>query len=185
MPEDGKTHATLKTVSVVFFMLFLWLSVWCVGLPLPPALPSVLLLMGLGGLTWFDFDHFRIPNWISYPLILVGLGLAYSKGMSTFGWHVLGALIGYGFIWGLNVYWNRRHGKDGIGMGDAKLLGAAGSWLGPLSLPFVTLVASGAALLGIVLAQSLGRTPVSKNIRIPFGPYIAIGFWCVWLWSPI
>lgn len=115
----------------------------------------------------------------------MGLGLAYAGGINVFGWHILGAFIGYGFVWALNLYWRRRHGKDGIGMGDAKLLGAAGAWLGPLALPFVTLIASGMALLGIVLTKAFLKRPIDASARIAFGPYIAIGFWGVWLWSPI
>jgi len=154
-------------------------------LSLPSFSVSVFLLIALVSLTWFDFDHFRIPNWISYPLILTGLGLAYARGISALGWHILGALIGCGFVWALNLYWQRCYGKDGIGMGDAKLLGAAGAWLGPLALPFVTLVASGIALLGIVLTKVFLRRIIDASARIAFGPYIAIGFWSVWLWSPI
>jgi len=166
-------------------MLLLWLLGWCLGVSLPPFLVSVFLLTALVSLTWFDFDHFRIPNWISYPLILVGLGLAYARGVSVLGWHIVGALIGYGFVWALNFYWQRRHGKDGIGMGDAKLLGAAGAWLGPMALPFVTLIASSIALLGILFTKVFFRKAADASMRIAFGPYIAIGFWSVWLWSPV
>jgi len=105
-----------------------------------------------------------------------------------FGWCLGLSLPSFsvcGFVWALNLYWQRGYGKDGIGMGDAKLLGAAGAWLGPLALPFVTLVASGIALLGIVLTKVFLRRIIDASARIAFGPYIAIGFWSVWLWSPI
>jgi len=111
--------------------------------------------------------------------------LAFVRGVNVLGWHMLGVLVGYGFVWGLNLYWQRCHGKAGIGMGDAKLLAAAGAWLGPLALPFVTLIASGAALLGIVLTKVFLRRTIDASMRIAFGPYIAIGFWSIWLWSPI
>jgi leader peptidase (prepilin peptidase)/N-methyltransferase len=162
-------------------MIFLWFVAWRIGMRLPPLLLSVYLLISLISLAWFDFDHYRIPNWISYPLIFAGFGLAYVKGVDGLVWHMLGAAIGYGFIWCLNVYWRRRHGKDGIGMGDAKLLAAAGSWLGPLSLPFITLIASGAALFVILMAKAFGKGAMAVPQRIAFGPYIALGYWSVWL----
>ena len=178
---DAGPAAALKTLSVAFALLLLWFAVWGAGWPLPSMLISGFLLVNLIGLTWFDFDHYRIPNWINYPLILVGVGLAYTKGVNVLGWHMLGAVIGYGFIWGLNFYWQQRHGKDGIGMGDAKLLAAAGAWLGPLALPFVTLIASGVALFFIVMTKVFKKNSIADKGRIAFGPFIAIGFWSAWL----
>lgn len=162
-------------------MILLWGAAWGLGRALPSFLISIFLLGGLIIPTWFDFDHYRIPNWTSYPLILSGLGLAYMQGLNNFVWHALGAITAYGFIWGLNVYWRQRHRRDGIGMGDAKLLAAAGAWIGPLGLPFVTLIASGSALLVIIFTNvATANAPMSSK-RVAFGPYIAFGFWGCWL----
>lgn len=147
----------------------------------PPFLMTAGLGIALISTTWFDVDHYRIPDWITYPLILAGLVYAYITNSSETLLHIMGALIGYGFIWMLNTYWQRKYGKDGIGMGDAKLLASAGAWLGVFALPIVTLIASASALLVILLKSLIIRAPVESGQRIPFGPFIALGFWLAWL----
>ena len=185
--EGGSRHhlkAKLQTLGLALAFALLWGAAMAFGQALPPLALSVALFAGLVGLAWFDFDHYRIPNWISYPLIAIGLALAWAQGMRVLVWHGLAAVIGYGLIWSLNFYWQKRHGKDGMGMGDAKLLAAAGAWLGPLSLPFVTLIASGAALSVIGVSSVFGKG-VGRDTRIPFGPYIALGFWSLWLFGQV
>lgn len=73
----------------------------------------------------------------------------------------------------IGAWYHRRTGIDGLGLGDAKLFGAAGAWLGWQMLPHVLLAAS---LAGLVAAGLLRRR------RIAFGPWIAAGFFAVWLW---
>ena len=70
-------------------------------------------------------------------------------------------------------------------MGDAKLLAAAGAWLGIFALPLVTLISSGAALLTILLNALAQSKPINAKMRIPFGPFIAIGFWTIWVAHPV
>ena len=170
---------------MALIMALLWAAAFLWSPQQPPLLASAGLAAALVCLTWFDVDHYRIPNWITYPLIAAGLGLASAGPQTNILFHVAGAIAGYGFIWALNLYWQRQHGKDGIGMGDAKLLAGAGGWLGILALPMVTLVASGSALALILLKALVTRKSVEAGQRLPFGPFIAIGFWAVWLVGPV
>ncbi len=62
-------------------------------------------------------------------------------------------------------------------MGDAKLLAGAGAWLGPGSLPLVVLIGATAALAA-ALATGAHRRP---DEPVPFGPWLALGFWSVLL----
>lgn len=143
------------------------------------------LFVALVVTAWFDFDHYRIPNWISLPLIVLGLaGSMIFPGYSLID-HVAGAGLGYVLIWALHMYWRRFRDQDGIGLGDAKLLAAAGAWLGVLALPLVTLVASGSALLWVGAMALATRQEIDRKQRIPFGPFIAFGFWNVWLFQDV
>jgi len=166
-------------------MLVVWGLALRLNIHQPFVLGTGILFPVLLCVTWFDFDHYRIPNWLSYPLIAVGLIVLSILPGRNLVEHVIGAVLGYGFIWVLNAYWRRTHGHDGIGMGDAKLLAAAGAWLGVLALPIVALVASGSALMLIMLAALISRNPVQIGQRIAFGPFIALGFWVVWVIGPL
>ncbi len=164
-------------------MLSLWgLAVYS-RLETPPIFFTTTLFFALSALIWFDFDHYRIPNWVTYPLILIGGGLVLVQPSPLFVSRLVGAIVGFGVIWALNAYWLRTRGRDGIGMGDAKLLAAAGAWLGVIELPTVTLIASAGALIWIGGMGLLGRQRIEAGNRLPFGPFIAIGFWSIWLFG--
>ncbi|GAB5457761.1 MAG: hypothetical protein Hens3KO_07910 [Henriciella sp.] len=129
-------------------------------------------------LTWIDLDRFLLPNWLTIPLLLLGLVYSYYLG-GGFWLALLGAALGYGLILGISTYWRRQFGKDGIGLGDAKLLGAGGAWLGVFAIPLILLVSSGAALLAIGLAKLAGHR-LDRHAFFPFGPMLALGIWSIW-----
>lgn len=163
-------------------LVLLWLISWQLNPIESPILPSAGLLIALIVLAWFDIDHYRIPDWISYPLIISGLVLAYTNDTGQFLERVLGAIVGFSVIWALNAYWRWKFGKDGIGLGDAKLLSGAGAWLGVFALAPVTLIASGGALLLLLAMRLFGKAPaLTPDQHIPFGPFIACGFWAAWV----
>jgi prepilin signal peptidase PulO-like enzyme (type II secretory pathway) len=95
--------------------------------------------------------------------------------------HVAGAAIGYGLLWAVETAYRRLRGHDGLGRGDAKLLGALGMWVGALGLAPVLLIASLSGLVAaLVLAWKDGRG-VSGQSAVAFGPWIALGGFAVWL----
>jgi leader peptidase (prepilin peptidase) / N-methyltransferase len=69
-------------------------------------------------------------------------------------------------------------------LGDAKLFSAAGAWVGLEGLPSVLLCASVIAIAFAGVARAGGET-VTAVTRIPFGPYLAFGFWIVWIYGPM
>mgnify|MGYP000509733556 CR=1 FL=1 len=63
--------------------------------------------------------------------------------------------------------------KEGMGLGDAKLLGAIGFWFGWISIPFVIFISSLVALIAVL--PSLINKSKKFSSEIPFGPFIIIG----------
>lgn len=132
-------------------------------------------------LTMIDVDTQLLPDDITLPLLWLGL-IVNSFGLVVpLQDAVWGAIAGYLSLW--SVYWLFKlvTGKEGMGYGDFKLLGALGAWMGWQMLPQVILLSSfvGAAL-GIAMIVLRGR---DKNIPIPFGPYLAIAGWIAFLWG--
>jgi leader peptidase (prepilin peptidase)/N-methyltransferase len=71
-------------------------------------------------------------------------------------------------------------GREGLGQGDAKLLAAAGAWLGWEALPVVVFIG---AVLGLALVL-LRRRPGQKldaATALPFGAPLALATWVMWL----
>lgn len=138
-----------------------------------PASTALLLLLVTAATVW-DMRSLRIPDPLNVILILSGLLVTALLERPVLD-SVIGAVVGYGVIWTANALYRQRRGRDGIGMGDAKMLAGAGAWVGWIYLPFVLL---GASLLGVgyALARGLRRTA-----HVPFGPFIGIGLFTVWL----
>lgn len=157
-----------------------WAGAWILPAQGPAWIPSLGLFIVLSVISWFDFDHFRIPNWLSIPLVITGL-LRAVLGDADPQLSILGAVIGYGLLSGLDAYWRRYRGRSGIGLGDAKLFSAAGAWLSVYALPMVLLVASCSALASVGLSAAAQKQSVRFDQRLAFGPYLAFGFWTMWL----
>jgi leader peptidase (prepilin peptidase) / N-methyltransferase len=81
------------------------------------------------------------------------------------------------------AYWLLRR-QEGIGLGDAKLLAASGAWVSWEGLPSVLLVASVAALASTLLRHKRGGS-ISLVDRVPFGAFLCLGTWLVWLYGPL
>tara|TARA_Y100000590_G_C15594182_1_gene967319 strand:- start:156 stop:536 length:381 start_codon:yes stop_codon:yes gene_type:complete len=86
---------------------------------------------------------------------------------------LIGGIFGYLIIWSIIFFYKQFRKKEGMGLGDAKLLAAIGFWFGWFSVPFIILISSVVALL-IVLPSVLNKTKKMSS-QIPFGPYIIIG----------
>lgn len=97
-------------------------------------------------------------------------------------------MVGFAVFAFIAKLYRRIRGRDGLGLGDAKLLGALGAWVGWQGLPTVVLYAAGAGLLW-ALARSLVRPgrfkPLDPKQRLPFGPFLCLAGWLVWLYGPL
>lgn len=140
---------------------------------------------GLGwtllALAWIDAGHMRLPDVLTLPLLLAGLAATWWLDPDALAAHALGAAAGYLSIAGLAAVYRRLRGRDGIGMGDAKLLGAAGAWLGWQALPWVVLLAALAGIAVAVLSQLRGAT-MTRTTALPFGPCLAVATWAIFLY---
>jgi leader peptidase (prepilin peptidase)/N-methyltransferase len=130
--------------------------------------------------TWIDWNHFRLPDVLTLPLLLAGLTLTLAQDPGSLTDHCIATALAYLSFQGLAIAYRRLRGRDGLGAGDAKLFAAAGAWCGLAALPVIVL---GSAVTGLLAALGLalaGRT-MTFTTRIPFGPCIALAFWLVWI----
>lgn len=137
------------------------------------ALFAFIFVFALVTLTFIDFDTQLLPDDITLPLLWLGLIFNISNGFTDLKSAVLGAIFGYLILW--SVYWLFKlvTGKEGMGYGDFKLLGAIGAWFGWQLLPAVILMSSVVgAVIGIGMIMFRGKT---GNTAIPFGPFLALG----------
>ncbi len=136
---------------------------------------AVLLFIAL-----VDFRTRLIPDGSSFLLIATGPAVFYLvHGKSGLATAIAGAVFGYGIFWLVAFAYRHIRGREGLGMGDAKLLAAGGAWMGPFALPWIILMASSGALALLLLT---GKSNLSRDTEIPFGPALAIAIYIIWLW---
>jgi leader peptidase (prepilin peptidase)/N-methyltransferase len=149
------------------------------------------LLWASCGLGWtllalmlIDLRCYRLPDALTLPLVLAGLAVTAWEWPAALADHAAGTVLGYGAVAGIAWVYRRLRGRDGIGLGDAKLLAAAGAWLSWQSLPWVVLIAAMLALTVAVVGAAVRRMPLAAATRVPFGPYLGMAIWLIWLYGP-
>jgi leader peptidase (prepilin peptidase)/N-methyltransferase len=153
---------------------------WRFGFSLA-ALGAMVFAWSLIALTVIDIDTQLLPDSITLPLLWTGVLLNLVPTYAPLPEAVLGAAAGYASLWA--VYWlfKLATGKEGMGLGDFKLLAAIGAWLGWKMLPLVILLSSAVgALVGIALIVFRGH---QRGTPIPFGPYLATAGIIALLWG--
>ena len=155
-------------------------AAWHFGFDLS-AVASMAFIWCMIALAFIDFDTQLLPDSITLPLLWAGLLLNLTGTFVDLGSAVIGAAAGYLSLW--SVYWGFRilTGKEGMGFGDFKLLGAIGAWLGWQMLPLVVLASS---LVGAVVGISLMLfAKHGRDVPIPFGPYLAVAGTVALFWG--
>ena len=126
---------------------------------------------------FIDLKHYIIPNILTFPLMILGFVKSFDPNLNSLFPNYLNSLIGgmfgYGIIWSIIFFYKQIRNKEGMGLGDAKLLAAIGFWFGWISIPFVIFSSSIVAL--ILVIPSLLNKSRKFSSQIPFGPFIIIG----------
>ena len=139
---------------------------------------GILFALVLAVIAVIDARTYRIPNVLSLPLILCGIGWN-SYAAENAAPYVIGAAAGYLLFAGFGALYYQIRGRDGLGLGDAKLFAAGGAWLGWEPLPLVLLIASTSALLyALATHWILGR---DLTARLAWGPWLCASIWLIWI----
>jgi leader peptidase (prepilin peptidase)/N-methyltransferase len=137
------------------------------------------MLLALAAL---DLRYFLLPDFLTLPLIAAGLLVNGVLDRETLAEYAIGAVTGYVFVRLLRFAYRTWRGREGMGLGDAKLLAAAGAWVSWIGLPTILVLASLSAL-AVVLLQSGRRLDPMQHV--PFGAFLSAGLWIVWLYGPL
>ena len=127
---------------------------------------------------FIDLKHYIIPNELTFPLMLIGFIKSFDPNLNqtifpNYINSLLGGFFGYAIIWLIIFFYKKVRNKEGMGLGDAKLMAVVGFWFGWVSIPFTIFISSAVALVQVV--PSLIKKTRNMSAQIPFGPYIIIG----------
>ena len=162
--------------------------------PSPP--PLLLLFAGWTLVTWLvpllliDLDSLWLPEPLCRWGLVVGLvftaGLGLAQGVPTgkalLFQHLLAAAAGLLGFEGVSALGEKLIGKPALGLGDAKLAGLMGAWLGPIGLAVAVALAVIAGALFGAIGRISGR--LGRQQPFPFGPFLIAGTVTVWISGP-
>ncbi|MFP5328525.1 MAG: prepilin peptidase [Alphaproteobacteria bacterium] len=150
-----------------------------IALLLQPNLTGValaLLWLLLIALAVLDARHFWLPDTLNAVLAVAGLLLGGLATGATLADRLIGGGSGFLALALIALAYSRLRGRDGLGAGDPKMLGAIGLWTGWAPLPAILILAS---LTGLAIALVQQR---SASERMPFGALLAVA---AILWTAI
>ena len=131
-----------------------------------------LFLTSLLVVSFIDFHHKIIPDILSLPGIVVGLMTSLIIGHISWMDSLIGIIAGGGGLFLVAVTYKTLTGKEGMGMGDVKLLAMIGAWMGWRALPLIILISSlTGAIIGSAMLLVGGK---GIRARIPFGPFLSL-----------
>jgi leader peptidase (prepilin peptidase)/N-methyltransferase len=158
----------------------------------------------LVALAALDAEYFWLPDWLTLPGIALGLTFTLLLNWSQTPVHrsvawlselwprLLEALISAGLVLGIRLaYWLVRR-KEGMGLGDAKLMAMVGAWLGLMaaleSFALAIMGATTAALVWLVILAFRGKAREWAKMPLPLGTFICLAalseiFYPDWPWT--
>jgi len=123
-----------------------------------------------------DYRLQIIPNRLNLTMFEIGLVIAFLYGLSDVAITInmlFGMLAGGGIFLAITLIGGAIYGKEAMGFGDVKLMGALGLYFGLSNIIVITLLSF---LIGAILSILLLVTKIKKmDEYIPFGPFIVLG----------
>ncbi len=189
-------YVAVETVVGALWALVAWRAIG-ESLPVPSMMPAegaalAVFLWLLVALAVLDAENLWIPDFLTLPGIGAGLlvtVLFEAKGNSlgrTLLYRIIGLLAAAGVVLVIRwAYWLLRR-REGIGLGDAKLMALLAAWLGWQG----ALLAFGlGVVLGAVVAVMVLLLPKKQNgesralLKLPLGTFLCIGGIVSTLWG--
>ena len=179
--KRGKTNYWIILATVILYIALLYScgiqKDWFSNLVLIKY--GILIPMLLSAFV-IDYRLQIIPNRLNLTMFEIGLILTFIYGMGNINIAInmlLGMVAGAGIFLVITLLGGLIAGKEAMGFGDVKLMGALGLYFGLVNIVVIAVVAF---LIGAVISVILLLTKVKKtNEYIPFGPFIVLAAFVV------
>ena len=133
--------------------------IWCWMLvPDWTRVTGILMGWALMALVIMDLRGTLLPDRLTLTLIPLGLFTAWMNASASLVDHLIGAVVGFAIGYAFVTGARRLGRRTAPGMGEAKLLAAAGAWVAWQGLPMV----AAAALLAACLIGLWGRSTTQR-----------------------
>jgi len=139
----------------------------------PGAIIAALFGWLLLPLAVLDLTDFWLPDRLTAFLAIAGLAVGLTGMEPPLIERVIGGAGGFLALWSIGKGYQLLRGREGLGGGDPKLLGAIGLWLGWRLLPIVLVLACMIGFGALLFGYVTGRR-AAWNDRLPLGTLMAV-----------
>jgi leader peptidase (prepilin peptidase)/N-methyltransferase len=169
--------------------VLIWSQAQTAGLDLQMIVIKLILTYALIVVSVVDWEFYIIPNEITYAGFVMGLIFAVISpqhlGMHHSGqallYSLFGACIGAGSLWLIGWIAKVFMKKEAMGLGDVKLMGMVGAWLGwKAAIGSIMLASVLGAVIGICFVM---MRKLYLESRLAFGPFLSIGVFVFMMWG--
>lgn len=112
----------------------------------------------------------KVPNWITFPMIISGWVYSYfSQGLEGLGWSLLATMFGLALLYGIYMV-------GGMGAGDVKLLAGIGAWVhveNTWNIFAATAIVGGIMALGMVAYSGRWRKHYNQ-FKMLLGEFVEV-----------
>ena len=140
-------------------------------------LPALALTITLVAAAETDLEHQIIPNRLMAASAIGAVALWAIADPSRLPENLLAGVAAGGFLLVAAVAY-----PAGMGMGDVKLAGVMGLYLGASVAPALFVGFASGALIGVAIAIARGSS--ARKQGVPFGPFLALGGLVALLYGP-
>lgn len=188
--EDSADPASAKSAKAdywqSFAVAFATAVVSFATLPLTPAVFSALLAGLAIWIAWVDLERLVIPDLASIAVAALGAAFILIETpagalVEEFSDALMRAIAAGGVLFLVRFVFHRFAGKEGLGLGDVKLMAAGAIILTWASLPYALVLAAVAAILVVVLRGIRQGAWLDRKTEIPFGAFLAPAIWAAFL----
>jgi leader peptidase (prepilin peptidase) / N-methyltransferase len=178
------TDGPLQQASLACALLAM-VATSLIAAPNPDGLAGALLGALMLAIAVTDARLYLIPNELTGAAAALALlraaAIGPDAGASALLWTVIRALVVALPLLALMAGYRAWRGRDGLGLGDVKLVAVAGAWLGLPALFAAIELAALAAIGAYVLNAAIKRRPLKSTAFLPFGLFLAPAIWLGWL----
>jgi leader peptidase (prepilin peptidase)/N-methyltransferase len=165
-------HALIEALTAGLSVLVLWAFVFdAPGVPIGVRVARYAVYFAfcavLVVLTFIDIDTKRLPDMITLPSIVVFFLGGFATGEVAWLERAIGAAAGYGLVRIIADAYYYTTGREGLGLGDGKLLAVMGALLGWKALPAIV---CGASFVGILVSVPILLAQRRRGKHAPTAP---------------
>jgi leader peptidase (prepilin peptidase)/N-methyltransferase len=170
-------YPLVELLNGLGYLYFFYEQGWSLELGIFAFLTSALIVI-----FFIDLEHQIIPDSITLPGIVLGVGISLAPGGINIVQSLVGLVVGGGSLYLIALLGDWLFKKDSMGGGDIKMAAMLGAFLGWQK---VLLIFMASAAIGLVVSITIMffSAKLRKTRLVPFGPFIALAALLAIVWG--